>query len=76
MVGISHTLRTEASIEGELRDAGCPVRFKDLGIDRERARAAVLYSKDIRNRYTILHLAWELGFLDAWGEEALALLWE
>ncbi|MEZ4458559.1 MAG: sn-glycerol-1-phosphate dehydrogenase [bacterium] len=76
MVGISHTLRTEASIEGELRDAGCPVRFKDLGIDRERARAAVLYSKDIRNRYTILHLAWELGLLDAWGNEALDLLWE
>jgi glycerol-1-phosphate dehydrogenase [NAD(P)+] len=76
MVGISHTLRTEASIEGELRDAGCPVRFEELGIDKDRARAAILYSKDIRNRYTILHLAWELGFLDTWGEEALELLWD
>lgn len=76
MVGISHTLRPEASIEAELRDAGCPVRFKDLGIDRQRAHDAILHCKDIRNRYTVLHLAWELGSLDSWGEEALELLWD
>jgi len=76
MVGISRTLRTEASIEAELRAAECPLRFKDLGIDRERARAAILHSKDIRNRYTFLHLSWELGLLDEWGDEALNLLWD
>ncbi len=71
---VSRTLRTSDSIEQELRAAHGPVRFSDLGLTRERATEAVVYSKDIRNRYTILHLAWELGLLDQWAEEALEKL--
>lgn len=70
------TLRTRASLEEELRSANCPVRFSDLGIGRDRARRAISHSKDIRNRYTILHLAWELGTLDTWADEALEALFE
>ena len=70
------TLRTRASLEEELRSANCPVRFSDLDVDRDRARRAILHSKDIRNRYTILHLAWELGTLEEWGEEALEALYD
>ncbi len=65
------TLRTPASLETELRAANAPVRFSDIGVDAERARRAILHAKDIRNRYTILHLCWELGTLETWGEEAL-----
>lgn len=70
------TLRTEASLEAELRAAECPVRFAELDVDKDRARRAIAHSKDIRNRYTILHLAWELGVLDEWADEALELLYE
>lgn len=73
---IASGLRTRASLEEELRAAGCPVRFRDLGLDRDRARQAITWSKDIRNRYTILHAAWELGLLEQWADEALELLYE
>lgn len=73
---IATGLRTRASLEAELTAAGCPVRFRDLDVARDRAREAVVYSKDIRNRYTILHVAWELGRLDEWADEALELLYE
>lgn len=75
MGSVSQTLRTKNSLEAELLEAKCPVRYSELNVDRERALAAVVNSKDIRNRYTILHLAWELGVLEAWAEAALGELY-
>lgn len=73
---IGVTLRTRASLDAELTAAGCPTRFADLDVDRDRARRAIVHSKDIRNRYTILHVAWELGHLEEWADDALELLYE
>ena len=75
MTDVQRTLRTRAAIEEELQQAGCPLRFSDLGVGRDRARRAIVHSKDIRNRYTILHLASELGMLEQWADEALQLLY-
>ena len=69
-------LRTRESLEEELTAAGCPTRFRDLDVGRDRARESIVWSKDIRNRYTVLHVAWELGHLEAWADEALDLLYE
>ena len=68
---VGRTLRSRDSIERDLLDCEGPTRFSQLDVDPERARRAVTWSKDIRNRYTILHLAWELGLLDEWADEAL-----
>jgi len=65
------TLRSPDVIEAELASAGGPVRYCDLGISRERARCAIVHSRDIRSRYTILDLVWELGYLDDWAAEAV-----
>jgi glycerol-1-phosphate dehydrogenase [NAD(P)+] len=73
---VGRTLRTRKEIEKELHDAGCPLRFSDLGVTKERARRAIVESKDIRNRYTILHLAWELGTLETWADEAMSVLYD
>ncbi|TXD33637.1 sn-glycerol-1-phosphate dehydrogenase [Lujinxingia vulgaris] len=73
---VGSTLRTCNSLEEELVEAKCPVRFADLDVARERAWRAVAHSKDIRNRYTILHLAWELGTLDAWTDKAIDRLYD
>ena len=69
------TLRTRASLEQELRSANAPTRFQDLGVSKDRAHRAIVHGKDIRNRYTILHLCWELGQLEEWGAEAIELLY-
>jgi glycerol-1-phosphate dehydrogenase [NAD(P)+] len=65
------TLRTPDAIEAELASAGGPVRYQALGITTERAYRAIAHSRDIRSRYTILDLVWELGYLDDWAEEAV-----
>jgi len=66
------TLRSADDLEGELRSADCPTRFAEIGVDAERAEQAVAWSKDIRARYTILHLAGELGVLDGFAAEYVA----
>lgn len=73
---VGQTLRSQASLQAELRAAWGPRRFADLGVARERARRAIVHSKDIRNRYTILHLGWELGLLNIWADAALQALYE
>jgi glycerol-1-phosphate dehydrogenase [NAD(P)+] len=70
------SLRDPDAIEAELRSAGGPVRFKDLGVDEERAFRSVAHSRDIRSRYTILDLVWELGYLDEWAREAIHRYYE
>ncbi len=75
MSAARRTLRTRQSIEDELRQAGCPVRFSEIGVSsRDRALESVAWAKDIRSRYTVLHLAWEIGGLDEWAEDAVSVL--
>jgi glycerol-1-phosphate dehydrogenase [NAD(P)+] len=70
------TLRSAASIEAELAAAGAPTRFRDLGVSRDRAYESVAWSRDIRSRYTVLDLVWELGYLEEWAEEAVERFYE
>ncbi len=67
-------LRSADSIEAELASAGCPTRFSHIGVDPQRAYKAIAHSKDIRSRYTVLHLAWELGILEKQAERIAAHL--
>lgn len=66
------TLRPSSELESELVSADCPVTFPQIDVDRERAWHAVHDSKDIRARYTILHLAHDLGVLKAFTDAEIA----
>jgi glycerol-1-phosphate dehydrogenase [NAD(P)+] len=76
MSELDATLRTPDAIEAELASAGGPVRYKELGVSRERAFRAIAHSRDIRPRYTILDLVWELGYLREWATEAVERYYE
>ncbi len=65
------TLRSAEEIARELRSAGAPVTYREIGVDRDAAFRAIVHSRDIRSRYTILDLVWELGHLEEWADEAL-----
>ena len=69
---LAHSLYPAAHLRRRLRDAGAPTSFAEVGVDPAWARDAILHCKDIRPRYTILHLAHELGRLQLWGAELLA----
>jgi glycerol-1-phosphate dehydrogenase [NAD(P)+] len=64
-------MRTPAQILAELQAAGCPTTFAAINARPERARQAVLWGRDIRSRYTILHFCWDIGMLESWADEIL-----
>jgi glycerol-1-phosphate dehydrogenase [NAD(P)+] len=68
---VSATLEPALVIRQLLVEAECPLTFAEIGVTPERARRAVRWSKDIRARYTILHLAAELGLLERWSGQVL-----
>lgn len=68
---VGRTLQPAHRLLAELRSADCPATFPEIGVEPERARRAVTHSKDIRDRYTILHLAADLGLLDPWADAIL-----
>lgn len=57
-----------------LRRAGAAWRLRDIGIERVRAREALLHMHEIRARTTIVDVAWLAGVLPGTLEELLSLL--
>lgn len=47
-----------------LHTIGISTDVQDLGIDKETLRLTFLATKDIRNKYVLSHLAWDMGILD------------
>jgi glycerol-1-phosphate dehydrogenase [NAD(P)+] len=62
--------RDPASLREALRRAGAPTTPADLGLPVEAVERAFLAARDIRNRYTVLDLAAEVGLLSRWAGEA------
>jgi len=62
-------VRPPDQIKSCLRAAGAAHTFADIGCTRERFLAAVLHMHEIRNRPTVVDLAWVLGVLPAAAEE-------
>ena len=65
------TLLPARDLIAALRSADCPASFSEIDVTPERARRAVVHSRDIRARYTILHLGTDLGLLEQWTDAAL-----
>ena len=55
-------LPSAAEIRAVLQAAGAPASLGELGIERDEAFDALARARDIRDRYTVLDLAFELGF--------------
>ncbi len=68
---VNGSLKPARAIRDDLLAAHCPVTFEEINVAPERARAAIVCSKDIRARYSILHLAFDLGLIDTWADEIL-----
>lgn len=68
---VGETLRPAEDLASELQSAQCPVTFPEIDVTRERAHRAIVHAKDIRARYTILHLAADLGVLESFADALL-----
>jgi glycerol-1-phosphate dehydrogenase [NAD(P)+] len=69
---IAAAVCTRAQIEDRLRKAGAPLHYRELGLTKEQVCEILRWAKDIRGRYTILHLAADVDLLDEWIERAVA----
>jgi len=47
-----------------LEELGGPTAPEQIGIDGETVYSSILYAKEIRDRYTVLQLLWDLGLLE------------
>ena len=56
--------RPRAEIERAYLAAGVPTTPAEIGVSPEEARAALLFARHIRDRYTVLDLAADLGLLE------------
>ncbi|MFZ1985848.1 MAG: hypothetical protein WAU91_15635 [Desulfatitalea sp.] len=59
------------AVEIILQATGAVVRAADLGLSPRQVAFAYRNARWIRNRYTVLDLAAELGKLEEWGTEVL-----
>ena len=47
-----------------LEKLDAPTYPHQIGVEKEMARQAIMYAKEIRDRYTVLQLLWDLGELE------------
>ncbi|PYI56242.1 iron-containing alcohol dehydrogenase [Paenibacillus flagellatus] len=62
-------------VAGLLREVGAPVDPLEIGVTREELVDALRVAKEVRNRYTVLQLADQLGVLDRYAGDIAAELY-
>jgi len=63
-------LNETLALLAKLNAPTCPA---DFGIEAASVRNAVLYAKDVRDRFTLLQLLWDLGLLPQFADDVTAL---
>ena len=63
------TLPSSKKVVELLRTLGGPVSPEEIGVEPALVKEAVLLAKELRNRYTILQLLWDLGLLEEFAGE-------
>lgn len=64
-LNLARILRPPEQVRDVLRLAGAAWRAEDIGCGRERLLGAFLHAHEIRSRFTVLDLAWQLGIMPA-----------
>jgi len=71
---LDRQLAAGEGLAGDLRRAGAPTSFRDIDVEPERARHVVRAARHMRNRYTVLDLAADLGLLEEFAANLPAAL--
>ncbi len=63
------SLPASAKVAGMLRELGGPADPEEIGVEPSLVEEAILLAKELRSRYTILQLLWDLGLLEEFAAE-------
>lgn len=66
---IRKNLVPEIKVRNALRSAGSPLSFFKFGISKKSLEKTILHAREIRSRYTVLDLAYDLGILEKFASE-------
>ena len=69
---IRHDLPLVSEIEELLLSLDAPVHPEQIGVSLQEVRGAVLYAKEVRDRYTLLRLLWDLGLSEEFADRLTA----
>ena len=69
-------LPSSESIMALLQSLESPCLPAEIGVDGKLLKNTFLYCKEVRARYTILQLVWDLGLLDSLSDQVIAGLGE
>lgn len=68
IVNILQEGASSQQIETWLSSLGSPVRPSEIGIEKELLFNGIKYGKEVRARYTLLQLLWDIDLLDEYAE--------
>lgn len=68
IMAVLNTLPPPQTVIDLLTSVQGPVHPSQVGIDRELVKDGVLYAKELRARYTVLQLLWDLDLLPSYAE--------
>ena len=71
ILGIIADLPKYSDILGFMKRTGLPTNAEELGVSREELRDAFLMAKDIRDKYVLGRLLWDLGLLERVTDEVM-----
>lgn len=73
---VINSLPSTAEVEQLLLDTEGPIRPQEVGLDKETVRESILYAKEVRDRFTILQLLWDLGLLESYADQVVEFLYK
>ena len=68
---VAAALPAPEEAERLLSALGAPTRPAQLGIERGTIRDAIVYSKELRDRYVVTQLLWDLGLLEEYADRVV-----
>ena len=69
---IRHELPAVSEIEELLLSLDAPVHPEQIGVSLQEVRGAVLYAREVRERYTLLRMLWDLGLSEEFADRLTA----
>lgn len=71
ILSLLEALPSSAEIMNLLRSLQSPCLPQEIGVDKDLLKKTFLYSKEVRARYTLLQMVWDLGLLDTLSDEVI-----
>lgn len=71
ILSLLEALPASGTVTGLLRSLDSPCLPRQIGVDEALLRDTLLYCKEVRARYTILQMIWDLGLLEPLSDQVI-----